>query len=438
MRKQFIKASALLIATVIVALTGCDTAFASGTLTLPASLKAIEAEAFYGDTNLEDVALPENLESIGSLAFANSSIKSINLPASITYIAEDAFRNCDGMTATVLPNSYAYRYCLDHHINYICEGKSAYRALLVGERTFLDWYMDEDDEVHYSLEYADRNAGDINKMTEMLGKVYGNDGIGKFAVTSKTDLSYSGIESAVQSTFAGTTEDDVSLFFIATHGNSSGDGELQMPFLGDPENEEERWEYYDHYLLSFSTLASWLTKYVKGEVIVIIESCGAGSAIYTEETEYEQNSVTLICKGNDSGKEVDIAKAAVQAFGKADPGIKVPETDAGSGMIAKSTGDLRIPKFYVLACSRHRELSWGNMNYNYFTHWLIEGIGSSNNSPADSSPQDQALTLTELFNYIKQYDNVPFTTYENGQMITVYQHVQRYPVNSQFQLFRLE
>ena len=62
-------------------LTGLLCLFAAcgfaATLTLPANLKTIQEEAFYGDTSLDEVVLPEGLERIESRAFAESSVKEI-------------------------------------------------------------------------------------------------------------------------------------------------------------------------------------------------------------------------------------------------------------------------------------------------------------------------------------------------------------------------
>ena len=56
----------------------------AATLKLPAQLTAIEAMAFCGDKSLDEVTLPEGVLSIGAKAFADSSVKKINLPASLT------------------------------------------------------------------------------------------------------------------------------------------------------------------------------------------------------------------------------------------------------------------------------------------------------------------------------------------------------------------
>ncbi len=302
---------------------------------------------------------------------------------------------------------------------------TVYRALLIGEKTFLryDW--------EYYTDIANRNVADVNHMATMLSGVYGPKGT-KYRVTKKTDLSYSGIKNAIKNTFANTTDNDVSLFFIASHGNSDGDGELEIAFTGDPENYSDLEAYFENSLLPFGTLASWLKTYVKGKVIVILESCGAGSAIYDPEEQNSNGSMTRKIVGfrNLTGREGDaaaakIAKTAVRAFEKADPGIIENST----------TGELRSSKFYVLAASRHQEMSWGTEGsnpQNFFTTWLIEGVGSIGNSPADISPKDGKVNLTELFNYIKKVgDDYPFNTSEG----VYYQHVQRYPVGSKYNLF---
>ena len=100
-----------------------------------------------------------------------------------------------------------------------------------------------------------------------------------------------------------------------------------------------------------------------------------------------------------------------------------------------NTGELRTNKFYVLTASRHREMSWGHEDYedpeysgNYFIDWLVEGVGSKGDSPADASPKNSVLTLEELFAYVKQYNDYPFEY--DGQVY--YQHVQRYPKKSKY------
>jgi len=64
-------------------------------VTIPASVDAIEASAFRECTRLESVSLPEGLKEIGDSAFREcASLKSVTIPASVTNIGYFAFRDC--------------------------------------------------------------------------------------------------------------------------------------------------------------------------------------------------------------------------------------------------------------------------------------------------------------------------------------------------------
>ena len=78
------------------------------TLTLPADLTAVEDQAFFGDESLETVVLPEHIETIGSKAFAGSGITAVNLPDSLTFIADDAFDDTSIATLTVNEGTYPF------------------------------------------------------------------------------------------------------------------------------------------------------------------------------------------------------------------------------------------------------------------------------------------------------------------------------------------
>ena len=400
-------------------LPGISSADDGKVLTLPKSLTTITKESFRGDTSIQRVVLQEGVEKIESLAFADSSIQENQLPASLTEIAENAFENTCLETVTAPEGSYAYQWAREHR--YITE----YRALLIGETKFIR---------NNELTYVNRNANDVKKMAAMLGKVYGPTGE-KFQVTQRTNLRRTALKSAIQTTFAGTMDHDVSLFFIATHGNSDGDGDLEMPYNGDP-NDTEYWNEYfveTRQYLPFSTLAEWLSTMVNGKVIVILESCGAGSAIYVESNGLQKRG-----EKTEDEKSEDFVQAAVKAFAKADPGI-ITVAEPNMDTNRKSTGNMRQPKFYVLAAAQHGEDSLGEPNswadpMNLFTRWLIAGVGEKGNSPADTD-LNNLLTLNELYRYIQIARNNytgPGTIPDNKQ------HVQVYPENSSQAIFLLK
>ena len=90
------------------------TAALAETLTLPADLTAVEDQAFFGDESLETVVLPERLETIGSKAFAGSGVTAVNLPDSMTFIADDVFDDTSIAALTVNEGTYAYTWAVNH------------------------------------------------------------------------------------------------------------------------------------------------------------------------------------------------------------------------------------------------------------------------------------------------------------------------------------
>ena len=80
------------------------------TVTVPATINglpvaAIAHDAFYGDTVLTDITLPEGLTTIGSFAFHGSGLREITLPSTVDNIGEYAFASCVQLTKASLPSS---------------------------------------------------------------------------------------------------------------------------------------------------------------------------------------------------------------------------------------------------------------------------------------------------------------------------------------------
>jgi uncharacterized protein YjdB len=282
-----------------------------------------------------------------------------------------------------------------------------YRALLIGEEAF--------DPI------CTRNRGDVTLMNNMLSSVRGPAG-GQYSITRQYDLSLTGVRNAISSAFSGADDDDVSLFFIASHGDSTSTG-------GDAGAISLIGSSYDEQWLLISDLANAL-KAVPGKVIVIIETCGSGAAVYSPGiSENQYNTVRNAATSFDA--------EVIRAFSEADPGIRVrvPGRTNTKGAPTPNTGELRVEnKFYVLTASRYLEESWGTEKgpYNYFTKWLTDGIGTSGSMAADADANGEA-TLSELFNYVaKRGNDYPFEY--DGTIY--YQHVQVYPKDSDYGLFR--
>lgn len=71
-------------------------------------VKSIGENAFRVCNNIDSVIIPNSINSIGSCAFSNSSIKSISLPSSVNYIGEWSFRYCFGLTNFYVPSTLTH------------------------------------------------------------------------------------------------------------------------------------------------------------------------------------------------------------------------------------------------------------------------------------------------------------------------------------------
>ena len=89
------------------------TALGEGRFVLPAGLKVIEEQAFYGDTSVDEVIVQEGTETIGAQAFAHSSLSAITLPGSVTSIADDAFDGCGEVEVSAQEGTYAYDWAVE-------------------------------------------------------------------------------------------------------------------------------------------------------------------------------------------------------------------------------------------------------------------------------------------------------------------------------------
>ncbi len=94
--------------------------FSEQQFTFPSSLKEIADEAFCGNSSLESIVVLAPTERIGSRAFADCPwLFSVDLPSSVTYIADDAFSNSPYVCLLVDSGSYAHDYAIRLNLNYI-------------------------------------------------------------------------------------------------------------------------------------------------------------------------------------------------------------------------------------------------------------------------------------------------------------------------------
>nr|MBQ6242956.1 immunoglobulin domain-containing protein [Lachnospiraceae bacterium] len=264
-----------------------------------------------------------------------------------------------------------------------------YRALLVGE-------------VHYhNLATAERFGADCDRLETALESAQGPAG-GYYTVTVEKDLSTQGCKDAISDTFANADANDVSLFFIQTHGATSiasGTNAGRLRMIGATADEHMTLEELANALLD-----------VPGSVIVMIGSCGSGAAIW------EGNGANGVSEED----PVLFNEAVVSAFAQAEESLALP-----------NTGEFINSKFYVLTAAAHQEESWGSEEglYTLFGWYIQAGI---TNLRADGDGNG-TITLSEMYDYL--CDKI-FGPYGPDGDVTHYQHVQVYPENSSYQLFK--
>ena len=89
-------------------------------VTIPNSVTSIGAQAFRGCGSLTSVTIPNSVTSIGVYFFADcSGLTSVTIPNSVTSIEGQAFYNCSGLTSVTIPNSVT---SIKHNAFYGCSG----------------------------------------------------------------------------------------------------------------------------------------------------------------------------------------------------------------------------------------------------------------------------------------------------------------------------
>ena len=359
------------------------------------------ASLMEGESLKLKVTLPSKTYSKITWSSSNNGVATVSAAGKVTAVAAG--------TATITARTFNNKKATCKvTVKSGTSGETVYRALLIGEENFSGQSV------------CTRNRGDVTAMTNMLNSITGPAG-GSFSIIKKYDLSASQVLSAVKNAFSGADDDDVSLFFIATHGDVDYTGDYAGALAMSPSGS-----------LLLKDLANALNA-VPGKVIVVLESCGAGAAVYPNGGNSNNDGKALYEDIKRRATQFD--EAVIKAFSGADPGIVVT---LQPNDVQANTGEFRVDnKFYVLTASRYQELSWGmesgksETSYNYFTMWLTQGIGTSGAMPADANSNNQT-TLDELYRYISKVgDDYQFRT-DSG---VYYQHVQVYPADSDYVLF---
>ena len=223
---------------------------------LPENLEIVEEEAFRGDVSIKDIVIPENVSTICNYAFAETSLNSITVPASVTSIASDAF---EGINTPMLiissPNSEAVTFALNNNLDF--NANSVKRALVIGQ-------------VDYPDEFRIEGPGkDIIKICDALNE---------YEITTGKNLTAKEMIDGISNTFEDAKEEDISLFYYSGHGRES-DGAL----IGIDINS----------YVTASDLRSAMDK-IPGRKIVLVDSCYSGKLIGRSSTKSNKTDPAVL------------------------------------------------------------------------------------------------------------------------------------------------
>ncbi len=225
----------------------------------------------------------------------------------------------------------------------IHSGTPVYRALLIGNT-----YAGTSSEL-------DGTDTDARAMATMLRSMTGTP----YSISTQYELTASGIQSAITSTFAGARPRDVSLFFFSGHGTNAG----SLVGIGNT-------------YVSVSSLRAWLDT-IPGTKIVIIDCCYSGM---------------LIGKSDQSGSPSSFTSAFISGFSRYTKDSNL----ASNGYIV------------MTACSKTQvsqslSVSDGTIAFGAFTYGLCYGCGydewhqTSLGSMSADTNRDGQITLSEAY-----------------------------------------
>lgn len=275
-----------------------------------------------------------------------------------------------------------------------------------------DWYLTEDFVFqtvnpinYYAMVVYETYSGtdnylpgdlDAAKMSDLLGSVKTPSG-GTWNRAFYKDLGASDIINKILSYQNTTDYNDVFLFYYSGHGDPSSYDEYNGSLYCTDRNS-----------LTLQNLASALYVVPSGRVFVMLDSCGSGAAVLPNGKKAQKDAQKF-------------NQAVINAFAQAE----------GRGTAASNLGSF-VNKFYVLASSSWQDSSYyhysssGNTEASHFTYWLWKGArpNSSGKMAADKN-KNKALTLDEIYKYIKKYDKADYP-----------QYVQVYPEKSSVVIFK--
>ncbi len=169
-RKRRVIPLLMLTTLILMSLSVC--AFADA-LQIPAEVNRIEEEAFAGDLGIDEVVLPDGIEYIGPRAFAYSGLRTINLPASLRSIADDAFEGLTDVAIYADEGTYAFQWVIqstDYNNVSIADEHLQIAELCVPDSLeYTTWIEHNPEDALLPMTRAGLNAGSVEYWVNSFG-----------------------------------------------------------------------------------------------------------------------------------------------------------------------------------------------------------------------------------------------------------------------------
>ncbi len=224
-----------------------------GKAELPGSLYAIEEEAF-SNSALKSAVVPWGTAEIGDRAFSGcENLSRIVIPPTVEIMGRDCLKDCArDLLIVTEKGSAAMRWAEENSVDF--QAGTRYRALLIGQ-TYRNCSL-------YPALYGPPN--DVEAMALCLSRLDG----AAYETTTAADLTADRILSAIQASFGGAEEQDVSLFYYSGHGYDSASAALRGALVGADGTD----------FVTAGQLRAALDA-IPGRKIVIIDACYSGNFI---------------------------------------------------------------------------------------------------------------------------------------------------------------
>ena len=278
---------------------------------LPSAMTCVSQEAFYNNKLLRTFDASESqLLSIESKAFANcTNLKSINLPYSVSEIAEDAFSNCTSLTIHCISGSYAESYAIRKGIPVEVHGIALLSDMLQLSDT--EWNIPTKDAAETAIRVnssAGWSAESSDPTWLSVDKETGSDGtmvVIRAKKNTGTTRSLNGFRSAVVTFTCGTAK---AVFTVIQNALASQNCAMKvLPAYWEPSSSQLTREIIVENNAGFSVSSSdpsWLTFTVSNATITAkvtsaaLSSAKTGVLTVTCADCGATQEVTVTTKGN--------------------------------------------------------------------------------------------------------------------------------------------